>query len=81
MRVPRSVSGREVIASLERSFGYRVVHQEGSHVVLAIDTPKRHRVTVPDHKVLRVGTLNSILRAVASAHGMEKRDVVERLFG
>jgi len=81
MKLPRDVSGQQVVASLERSFGYRVVHREGSHIILQTDSPQRHRVTLPDHKVLRVGTLNAILRAVAAARGMEKREVVKRLFG
>lgn len=81
MKLPRGVSGQKVIDALERCFGYRVVHREGSHVTLQADSPQRHRVTVPDHRALRVGTLNAILRAVAASHGIEKREVVDRLFG
>jgi len=81
MKLPRDVSGQRLIACLERSFGYRAVHREGSHVILQTDTPRRHRVTVPDHKALRIGTLNSVLRAVARAQSVSKADVVERLFG
>jgi predicted RNA binding protein YcfA (HicA-like mRNA interferase family) len=80
MKLPRGVSGRQVIAALERSFGYHVVHREGSHVVLETDPPHRHRLSVPDHKALRVGTLNAILRAVAQAQGIGKQEVVRRLF-
>ena len=32
MKLPRSVSGQQVIAALERSFGYRIVYPKGSHV-------------------------------------------------
>jgi predicted RNA binding protein YcfA (HicA-like mRNA interferase family) len=81
MKLPRNASGQQVIAALERSFGYRVVHREGSHIILQTNDPRRHRVTGPDHKTLRVGTLNSILRAVAAAQGLSKGDIAERLFG
>jgi len=81
MKLPRDASGRQVIAALERSFGYRVVHREGSHVVLQTDPPRSHRLCVPDHKALRIGTLNAILRSVAEAQGISKQELVDRLFG
>lgn len=80
MKLPRDASGRQVMAALERSFGYRVVHREGSHAILQTDSPRPHRLSVPDHKVLRIGTLNAILRAVARAQGMSKQEVADKLF-
>jgi predicted RNA binding protein YcfA (HicA-like mRNA interferase family) len=80
MKLPRDASGRQVIAALEQSFGYRCIHREGSHVVLQTDTPARHRVTVPDHKALRIGTLNAIVRVVALAQNLPKQEVARRLF-
>jgi predicted RNA binding protein YcfA (HicA-like mRNA interferase family) len=79
MKLPRDASGRQVAAALERHFGYRIVHREGSHVVLQTDSPHRHRLSVPDHKALRVGTLNAILRAVAQAQGISKQEAAEKL--
>ncbi len=35
--------------------------QRGSHIILRRESPFA-RVSVPDHKVLRVGTLRTILR-------------------
>ena len=81
MKLPRDVPGRQVITSLQRSFGYRPVHQEGSHVILQRDAPRRRRLAVLDHKALRIGTLNAILRSVARAQGMSKEDIARRLFG
>ena len=57
------------------------MHREGSHVVLQTDSPRRHRLTVPDHKALRIGTLNAIVRSVAHAQGMGKQEAVRKLFG
>jgi len=61
MKLPRDLSGRELIRRLERTFGYHQVHQVGSHVVLQTAPPLSHRIAVPDHATLRVGTLNGII--------------------
>lgn len=79
MKLPRDLSGAELVKVLCRDFGYTRVHQVGSHIVLETDSPAHHRIAVPDHDSLRVGTLNSILRAIANAKGIEKRDLLRRL--
>ncbi len=79
MKLPRDLSGAELIKLLCKHFGYRRVNQEGSHVVLVIDKPRSHRVSVPDHSPLRVGTLNGIIRAVAAAKGVSKEEILQRL--
>lgn len=58
MRLPRAVSGAEVVRALE-NLGFTVLRQAGSHVRLA-----RHdlRVTVPLHPAVAIGTLRNILR-------------------
>jgi hypothetical protein len=43
---------------------------------LQTETPRHHRVSVPDHKPLRIGTLNGILRAVAAAKGVTREDIL-----
>jgi len=58
-RLPTDLSGREVVRVLQR-IGFVFQRQRGSHIVLRRDTPFA-RVTVPDHKALRVGTLHTIL--------------------
>lgn len=80
MKLPRNLSGRALITAMETAFGYKKVHQEGSHVVIETASPRRHRIAVPDHRALRVGTLNAILRAVARAQGLAKEEVARRLF-
>ena len=80
MRLPRDMSGRELIRALQQAYGYRKLHQEGSHVILETDAPRRHRLSVPAHKVLRLGTLSAILRAVARAQGASKDEVARQLF-
>ncbi len=68
-----------MIKLLCKHFGYRRVNQEGSHVILETSDPRQHRISIPDHAPLRVGTLNAILRAVATAKGVEKEDILQHL--
>ena len=58
-KLPTDLSGRDLIKALQR-IGFVVQRQRGSHVVLRRDSPFA-RVTVPNHKILRVGTLRTIL--------------------
>lgn len=61
MKLPRDLSGSEIIRALRR-MDFEVVRQEGSHVRLTRGTC---RVTVPAHRAVTVKTLASIL---AQAH-------------
>ena len=79
MKLPRDLSGAELIKVPCRDFSYRKVNQEGSHIILQTDAPRPHRLAVPDHHPLRLGTLNAILDAVARAQGVDKRDVLDKL--
>lgn len=63
MKLPRDLRGQDLIAALCRNWEYVRVNQIGDHVILQTESPFSHRVAIPDHKALRVGTLNSILRA------------------
>ena len=76
MKIPRDLSGRAVVKALCKHWGYRHVHQEGSHIILQTDKPSPQRIPVPDHTALRIGTLNSILRLVATHKGVDKQDVL-----
>ncbi len=45
-------------------------------MILETDVPRHHRLSVPNHGALRVGTLNAILRAVAGVKGVEKDEIL-----
>ena len=79
MRLPRDVSGARLIDALCRNYGYRRVHQVGSHVILETDIPAHHRIAIPNHESLRIGTLNSILRSVAAAQRIDKKEILRFL--
>ena len=76
MKIPRDLQGRDLAALLCRRWGYREVNRVGSHIVLQTETPEHHRVSIPDHKPLRLGTLNGILRAVAAAKRVTREEIL-----
>lgn len=76
MKLPRDLSGAELIKILCKYHGYQRINQEGSHVILQTESPRHHRLAVPDHNPLRIGTLNAILRAVSEANGLPKEDIL-----
>lgn len=75
MRIPRDVSGGRLADLLCRKWGYATVHQIGSHIILETEEPTHHRIAIPNHHPLRLGTFSSILRAVAQHKGIQ-RDVI-----
>ena len=79
MKVPRNLSGAQLSRALCRDWDYRVLHQEGSHIILQTETPGRQRLSVPNHNPLRVGTLHAILRVVAAHKGIERQALLDSL--
>lgn len=76
MKLPRDLSGEDLVKHLCKHWGYSKVHQVGSHIILQTEQPGHHRVAVPAHNPLRIGTLNAILAAVAAHKGVTKEDVL-----
>lgn len=79
MKLPRNLTGDQLIRALEK-LGYAATRQTGSHVRLSCEVPVQHHITVPLHDPLRIGTLASILAAVADANGLSRDDLLQTLF-
>src|SRR5438309_323509 len=73
MKIPRGVCGARLADLLCRKWQYARVHQVGSHIILETAQPTHHRIAIPDHHSLRVGTLSSILRSHRPALGCPAR--------
>lgn len=79
MRLPRDVSGDDLIRALGRR-GYRVTRQVGSHVRLSVNTDRgEHHVSVPRHDRLRVGTLAAVVGEVAAWLEIDRDDLIADL--
>lgn len=76
MKLPRDLSGETLVRHLCRRWGYERIHQVGSHIILQTEQPSHHRVAVPAHNPLRIGTLNAILSAVAAHKGVTKEEIL-----
>jgi predicted RNA binding protein YcfA (HicA-like mRNA interferase family) len=79
MKLPRDLSGKELVGHLCKCWGYRKIHQVGSHVILQTQEPSPHRIAIPEHSPLKLGTLNAILAAVAIHKGVSKEAVLRDL--
>ena len=81
MRLPRDVSGDEMARLLRRHYGYQIIRQRGSHMRLATTIRgTEHRISVPRHSQLRVGTLRTIISLVATYLEIELEQVQTQLF-
>jgi len=77
MKTPRDLSGRQLANGLCRHRAYRQVHQTGSHIILQTEEPSHQRI--PDHKSLRVGTLNAIVRLVANHKARTREEILKTI--
>ncbi|HLE80786.1 MAG TPA: type II toxin-antitoxin system HicA family toxin [Dehalococcoidia bacterium] len=81
MRLPRDLSVAR-LASLLGRYGYLAVRQTGDHLRLVSSIKGgEHRITIPLHKDLRVGTLSAILTDVAAYLELDREVLSEELFG
>ena len=78
MRIPRDLSGAELVKRLGR-LGYAVTRQTGSHLRLTSQARGEHHITIPNHDPLRIGTLAAILDTVAAHHDMNREELLKRL--
>ena len=82
MTLPHDLSGERLVMLLRRHYGYRVIRQRGSHMRLASTVRgSEHRVTVPRHRELSVGTLSGIVSDVAEYFDLNPNEVRRVLFG
>jgi predicted RNA binding protein YcfA (HicA-like mRNA interferase family) len=79
MRLPRDVSGQALAQALGK-VGYAIARQTGSHIRLTTAVRGGHKITVPAHDQLRVGTLASVLAEVARHLDLERDELLRRLF-
>ncbi|MCK6440334.1 MAG: type II toxin-antitoxin system HicA family toxin [Planctomycetes bacterium] len=78
MKLPRDVSAQQLIRALHK-LGYAPVRQVGSHIRLRTIQNGEHFETVPWHNPLKVGTLNAILRNIATHHGLSRDELLKKL--
>lgn len=78
MKLPRNLTGLELVKHLER-LGYRVSRQTGSHIRVTTLQNGEHHLTVPAHNPLKTGTLSAILNDVAQHFNLTRDELLNRL--
>ena len=78
MRLPRDVRGADLRSALQR-LGYRTTRQRGSHVRVTTCVNGEHHEVIPLHNPIKVKTLSSILKSVASHHELSVQELLDRL--
>jgi predicted RNA binding protein YcfA (HicA-like mRNA interferase family) len=79
MKIPREIKGLDLAKKLS-IYGYKITRQTGSHIRLTTQKNGEHHITVPAHKTLKIGTLNSILKSLAQHLEISKKDILKDLF-
>ena len=69
MRIPRSVSGKQLARALEQ-VGYQVTRQTGSHMRLTCNEPNQHHITIPNHDSVLSKPNHRELRENLKYHGV-----------
>lgn len=80
MKIPRNIGGEE-LAKLLKKYGYQTTRQTGSHIRLTTTLEGKHHITIPNHKPLKVGTLNNILNDASNHLKIPKETIIKKLFG
>jgi predicted RNA binding protein YcfA (HicA-like mRNA interferase family) len=79
MRIPRDISGLELINKL-KPFGYLVTRQTGSHIRITTEKNGLHHTTIPNHNPIRIGTISSVLLEIARHFNISKDELLKELF-
>jgi predicted RNA binding protein YcfA (HicA-like mRNA interferase family) len=77
MKLPRDLSGEEQVKHLCKRWEYLKIHPVGSHIILQTQNPTPHRIAVPEHTPLRIGTLNAILSSIAAHKNVPKENILD----
>jgi predicted RNA binding protein YcfA (HicA-like mRNA interferase family) len=78
VKTPRDLSGQEFAKAL-RVLGYEKVRQDGSHIRMTTQLNGEHHITVPNHRALRIGTLNTLLKLIATHHKITVEEVLTKI--
>jgi predicted RNA binding protein YcfA (HicA-like mRNA interferase family) len=78
MKLPRDLSGNELIKGLRR-VGYEMSRQKGDHVYMTTQANGEHHVSVPLHNPLKIGTLANILDSVSTHLQMTREQLLRSM--
>lgn len=78
MKIPRDVYGADLVKAL-RVLGYERIRQDGSYIRVTTQRDGEFHITIPNHPPMRIGTLSSILKLVATHHDLTVEELLGKL--
>ena len=79
-KIPRDISGLKLSRILEK-YAYEITRQTGSHLrLVSLWKGSEHKITIPNHDSIKIGTLNNILHDIAEYLKIDKSALTEELF-
>ena len=79
-KLPRDISGRQLVKLLEK-YGYVIIRETGSHIRLERKSKdKVHKITIPDHNSIKIGTLTNIINDLVEHLNIDKETLKANLF-
>ena len=78
MKLPRNVTGRQLATALA-ALEYTIIRQRGSHMNLTTQRGGEHHIVIPDHRPIKPGLLNRLLKDIAQHHGLSRDELIEKL--
>lgn len=80
-KIPRDISGRELAKLLDKKYEYKFTRETGSHIrLISSFKGAEHKIAIPDHQAIKIGTLNNILNEIANYLKITKEKLIEELF-
>jgi predicted RNA binding protein YcfA (HicA-like mRNA interferase family) len=78
VKLPRDVSGADLIAALKR-LGYKQTRQTGSHVRMTVSVPRQAHITVPMARAIPAGTLAALIKDAATHLDTTIEDILGKI--
>lgn len=78
MKLPRDVDGQQLAKALI-ALGYEVTRQSGSHIRVTTQRDGENHEVIPSHSPIKIGTLSSILKRIASHHSLSVEELLKLL--
>jgi predicted RNA binding protein YcfA (HicA-like mRNA interferase family) len=78
VKLPRDVNGPRLVKALA-ALGYETTRQKGSHIRVTTQRDGENHEVIPHHHPIKSGTLASILKRIATHHGMTVDEILRLL--
>ena len=79
MKIPRDLGAPELVKILGKFEDFET-RQTRSHIRLTRKGTSENHITIPNHRQIKIGTLNNILNEISQQLDIPKKELIEKLF-